>query len=133
MKTATVKLKKRYLYDQIESDLAKKMVFVGGPRQVGKTTMTKQFLEPKGRGLELRYFRDVDGREVDFIITENGAPIQAIECKWNDGDISKSLNYFKTKFADCDAWQLSAIGKKDYISKGNIRACPAVNFLKELV
>ena len=49
------------------------------------------------------------------------------------GDISKSLKYFKTKFADCDAWQLSAIGKKDYLSKDKIRACPAVNFLKELV
>jgi uncharacterized protein len=32
---------KRYLENHIQSDLPKKMVFVGGPRQVGKTTMAK--------------------------------------------------------------------------------------------
>ena len=29
----------RYLAKPIEEDLARKMVFVGGPRQVGKTTL----------------------------------------------------------------------------------------------
>lgn len=32
-------LKKRYIQGKIESDLQKKMVFIGGPRQVGKTTL----------------------------------------------------------------------------------------------
>lgn len=35
-------LKNRYLQKKIESDLKQKMVFVGGPRQVGKTTLAKQ-------------------------------------------------------------------------------------------
>src|SRR3989339_1222297 len=35
---------KRYLYDQVKKDLSKKMVFLGGPRQVGKTTLVKEFL-----------------------------------------------------------------------------------------
>ncbi|MCC6766605.1 MAG: AAA family ATPase [Deltaproteobacteria bacterium] len=30
---------KRYLYDPIDADLAQKMVFLSGPRQVGKTTL----------------------------------------------------------------------------------------------
>ena len=34
----------RYLEKQIRKDLAKKMVFVAGPRQVGKTTLAKSFL-----------------------------------------------------------------------------------------
>lgn len=34
-------IKKRYLQPFIVSDLKEKMVFVGGPRQVGKTTMAK--------------------------------------------------------------------------------------------
>lgn len=34
-------LKKRYLQPYINADLKEKMVFVGGPRQVGKTTMVK--------------------------------------------------------------------------------------------
>lgn len=36
----------RYLFKQIEKDLVKKMVFVGGPRQVGKTTLALDFLKP---------------------------------------------------------------------------------------
>ena len=32
---------RRYLEDQIRKDLEKKMVFVPGPRQVGKTTLAK--------------------------------------------------------------------------------------------
>lgn len=39
-------LKKRYLFDSIKSDLLKKMVFVGGPRQVGKTTLVLNFIKP---------------------------------------------------------------------------------------
>ncbi|MEQ1691887.1 MAG: AAA family ATPase, partial [Gemmatimonas sp.] len=35
---------RRYLQGQVEADLREKMVFVGGPRQVGKTTLTKSVL-----------------------------------------------------------------------------------------
>lgn len=35
----------RYLTPHIQKDLTRKMVFVGGPRQVGKTTLAKSFLE----------------------------------------------------------------------------------------
>lgn len=36
------KIKKRYLHDYIARDLKRKMVFIGGPRQVGKTTLANQ-------------------------------------------------------------------------------------------
>jgi len=35
-------LKKRYLHSPVVSDLKDKMVFIGGPRQVGKTTLANQ-------------------------------------------------------------------------------------------
>lgn len=35
----------RYLDNQIYSDLKDRMVFIGGPRQVGKTTAAKKFLK----------------------------------------------------------------------------------------
>lgn len=35
----------RYLSSQIKSDLTEKMVFLGGPRQVGKTFLARQFLD----------------------------------------------------------------------------------------
>jgi predicted AAA+ superfamily ATPase len=34
----------RYINSYIIEDLKKKMVFVGGPRQVGKTTLAKSIL-----------------------------------------------------------------------------------------
>ena len=38
---------KRYLQDQISQDLQKKMVFISGPRQVGKTTLALSLLTDK--------------------------------------------------------------------------------------
>ena len=32
-------MEQRYVKDSIEADLADRMVFIGGPRQVGKTTL----------------------------------------------------------------------------------------------
>ena len=36
---------KRYLHKQVISDLKKKMVFISGPRQVGKTTLARTIIE----------------------------------------------------------------------------------------
>lgn len=90
-------------------------------------------VDTKARDLELRYFRDVDRREVDFIITEDNQPIMAIECKWDSVSISDSLKYFKKRFPDCRAWQISMVGKKDYLSKEGIRVCNAIHLLKDLI
>ncbi|MDI6757426.1 MAG: AAA family ATPase [Endomicrobiia bacterium] len=38
---------KRYLFEQIKTDIKKKMVFLGGPRQVGKTTLALDILGDK--------------------------------------------------------------------------------------
>ena len=35
----------RYIKDSIEADLADRMVFIGGPRQVGKTTLALSLLD----------------------------------------------------------------------------------------
>jgi len=89
--------------------------------------------DTKGHDIELKYFRDVDGREVDFIITDNFKPIILIEVKWSDADISKGLKYLKKRFPEAEAFQLSAIGKKDYLNTEGIRVQPALRFLNRLV
>lgn len=51
----------RYIYPYILEDLKKKMVFVGGPRQVGKTTLARAVLSenfPEGRYLNWDYDED---------------------------------------------------------------------------
>ncbi len=87
----------------------------------------------KARDLKLHYFRDVDGREVDFIVTEKSKPIMAIECKSSDKDVSQSLRYFKLRFPKCETWQVSLSGTKDYLSPDKVRVCNALTLLKELV
>ncbi len=85
-----------------------------------------------GKRMELRFFRDIEGRETDFILTEKSKPILAVECKLSDEDISKSLFYFKNKFPEIPAWQIHLKGKKDYLSKTGIRVAPAIELLRDL-
>lgn len=42
---------KRYLHQQIKQDLGAKMVFLGGPRQVGKTYLSKEFIKSENQYL----------------------------------------------------------------------------------
>jgi uncharacterized protein len=86
-----------------------------------------------GSDVDLRYFRDIDGREVDFVIVENTQPQFFIECKWSDAPISPALKYMKTRFPNCQAWQISAIGIKNFIGELGIRVAPARIFLSTLV
>ncbi|MDA8327163.1 MAG: ATP-binding protein [Nitrospiraceae bacterium] len=89
--------------------------------------------DTKGRDLELRYFRDVDGREVDFVVLECGKPIELIECKWSDKEISGPLKYMKFRFKNAHARQIYAEGMKDYVSKDGIAVMPAWKYLAQLV
>ncbi|MBI4247857.1 MAG: ATP-binding protein [Elusimicrobia bacterium] len=88
--------------------------------------------DAKGRNVELRYFRDVEGREVDFVVLEDGRPLQMVECKQSDAEIGRGLKYLKARFKECEAWQIAAEGKKDYVSAAGIRVCPALKFLGRL-
>ena len=89
--------------------------------------------DSEGVDWELRYFRDIDGREVDFVITDNRRPIHLIEAKWSDESIAKGLRYLKTRFSEAEAHQISAVGQKDYRSPDGIRVCPALSLLRDLV
>jgi predicted AAA+ superfamily ATPase len=90
-------------------------------------------LDMQGRAVELRYFRDVDGREVDFVLTDHGKPIAFVECKWDDAEVSPSLRYVQQRFTGVPAWQISAVGKKDFETADGIRVAPAVKLLSQLV
>ena len=86
-----------------------------------------------GRDLELRYFRDTDGREVDFVVVEGREPRLLVECKWGDTEIDRSLRYLHARFPSADAWQVSAAGSRDFVSPEGIRAAPAILLLKDLI
>jgi uncharacterized protein len=87
----------------------------------------------EGRDLELRYFRDIDGREVDFVVVEGSRPILVVEAKEGEERPSRSLRYLVARFPDAAAWQVSARGQRDYASPEGIRVSPALRLLRDLV
>lgn len=91
------------------------------------------YQDTEGEDWELYYFRDTDGREVDFVLADKKKPIFAVEVKWKEDDIHKPLLYFKKKFPEVEAWQVHIEGKRDYISTDGIRVAPVWEFLKKLV
>jgi len=55
----------RYLYPHICRDLSKKMVFIGGPRQVGKTTLANSILSGAGdNGVYFNWDNDAHRRDI---------------------------------------------------------------------
>ncbi|MDD9985067.1 MAG: AAA family ATPase [Spirochaetaceae bacterium] len=88
--------------------------------------------DAEGRDLDLRYFRDVDGREVDFVVTERTVPVLLVEAKWSDSGVDRNLRYLKRRFPDAEAWQLSATGSKDVRTPEGIRLAPAATLLSGL-
>lgn len=86
-----------------------------------------------GSDLDLRYFRDTDGREVDFVVVDGRRPVLLVEAKWGDTEIDRGLRYLKARFPDADAWQLSATGRKDFVTPEGIRVAPALTLLRTLV
>jgi hypothetical protein len=89
--------------------------------------------DTEGFRTELRYFRDVEGREVDFVAVEDGKPVLLVECKSSDRDVSPALKYLKARFPRADAWQLSASGEREYVSREGVRVAPAISLLRTLV
>lgn len=86
-----------------------------------------------GRDLDLRYFRDTDGREVDFVVVDGRTPILAVECRLDDSEVSTGLHYLRAKFPAMEAWQIAARGRKDYQTPEGIRVSPAAPWLATLV
>ena len=88
--------------------------------------------DAEGRELDLRYFRDRDGREVDFVVTDRRAPVLLVETKWADAKVDRSLRYLKHRFPGADAWQISATGSKDARTAEGVRLAPAHLLLSRL-
>jgi len=89
--------------------------------------------DTEGRDIDLRYFRDVDRREVDFVVVEEGKPIHFIECKKSGKNLSRSLRYLKLRFPSVRSTQVVLEGDMDLVTKEGIRICSAHLFLSDFV
>lgn len=58
------------------------------------------FLEDhEGYKTELRFLRDTDKREVDFVVLKDRKPIFAVECKTGEKQLSPHIKYFEERTA----------------------------------
>lgn len=92
------------------------------------------FLEDtQGRDIELRYFKDVEQREIDFVVVEDKKPIVFIECKLNDTAVSSQFRYLKQKYIEVPSYQLTCNSKKDFTTQDGIRVCDGYKVLNEIL
>jgi len=68
----------------------------------------------EGYNMELRYIRDTDAREIDFVVVKDSNPIFAVECKLNDADLSPAIKYFQQRTSIQNFYQVH-MGKHDYV------------------
>lgn len=53
--------------------------------------------DTQGHRMELRYLRDIDRREIDFVVMQNNRPQFAVECKSGDSQISPAIGYYSER------------------------------------
>lgn len=87
--------------------------------------------DTEGESMELRYLRDTDQREVDFVVLKNKKPLFAVECKTGEKQISKSIIYFKERTKIPVFYQVH-LGTKDYVSGDRVRVIPFLKFCSEI-
>ena len=86
------------------------------------------FLEDRdGYRYELRYLRDKEGREIDFVIIKEGRVEELIEVKWSDDKISKSLLYYAERLKPEKVTQITAQLKRSY-SQGRVRVTDPLSY-----
>ena len=87
--------------------------------------------DTEGDVMELRFIRDTDKREIDFVVIKNKKPIFAVECKTGEKGISSHIRYFRDRTNIPKFYQVH-LGKKDALIEGNIRILPFSKFCKEV-
>lgn len=87
--------------------------------------------DTEGHKMELRFLRDTDKREVDFVVLQNKKPLFAVECKTGERVLSNHIKYFSER-TNIPAFYQVHQGQKDYGKEESGRVLPFVKFCKEL-
>lgn len=86
--------------------------------------------DTQGFSMELRFLRDTDKREIDFVVLKENIPMFAVECKTGEKSINPAVFYFKERTQIPQFYQVHQ-GTKDY-KKNGVRVIPVETFCKEL-
>jgi hypothetical protein len=125
---AVKKEQKLYLWDwSVISDLGAKWENLVAS-QLLKYCHWKE--DTQGETMELRYIRDIDKREVDFVVMQNKKPLFAVECKSGEKSIGPAVHYFAQR-TDIPVFYQVHRGTKHY-EIGKIVVIPFETFCHEL-
>ena len=82
----------------------------------------------EGDRMELRFVRDSQGRELDFVVLRNSVPVFAVECKTGETNLSRNIAYFAPR-ANIPIFYQVHTGTRDYeIPKLKARVLPLIKF-----
>lgn len=87
-----------------------------------------------GDKMELRYVRDTDAREVDFVVIKNNKPVFAVEAKHSETKPTASMHYFLERTEIKKMFLVHATSHKPFFNvDGRIESISALEFLGTLV
>ncbi len=86
--------------------------------------------DTQGYAMELRYLRDTDKREVDFVVLKNHKPLFAVECNSGDKAIGPALRYFAERTPIPRFYQ-THLGERHF-STGKVTVIPFIKLCEEL-
>ena len=86
--------------------------------------------DTQGFEMDLRFLRDTDKREMDFVVLKDKKPLFAVECKTGEKNINPSMFYFMERTQIPKFYQVHT-GTRDYVKKG-VRLIPFRKLIREL-
>lgn len=88
--------------------------------------------DSEGDRMELRFVRDSQGRELDFVILRNDKPEFAVECKTGERDISRNIVYFAERTGIPRFYQVHQAQNDYEMPKFRARVLPMTAMAREL-
>lgn len=87
------------------------------------------FLEDtEGDRMEIKFLRDHDKREIDFVVLKDFKPLFAVECKYKEKDVSPHIKYFAER-TDIPFFYQVHMGSGDFeVPQIRTRVLPFVKF-----
>ena len=88
--------------------------------------------DTEGHAMELRFLRDTDGREIDFVVLRDGRPEFAVECKTGERRPSPACRYMRER-SSIPRWYQVHLGAADFGDEHSAtRVLPFATLCREL-
>jgi predicted AAA+ superfamily ATPase len=84
----------------------------------------------EGRRMELRFLRDTDRREVDFVVLQDRKPAFAVECKSGDKAVSPAARYFAERTSIPVFYQVHL--QERHFQTGKVIVVPFLRWCREM-